>query len=281
MNAKVANRRIRLLLAVFGIAFGIAFLRAAWLQGVRASSLGQLASSQHNEDVTIPATRGTIYDRGGLQLAIGEQATTVYADPRQVRDPRSEAAIAARLLRLDPTALYSALADRTRGFVYVERKADPARAALLERRHLPGLGFYPEERRFYPQGSLAAQVLGYAGVDNHGLAGLELSLDHDLAGRPGRERIVKDASGEVIDTVPSQTERDGTKHDGFSHRQSGPHYAACDDGSRFDRTCSGRSGRPSGFSSSGRRLRLSNLNWRGVLTHGQSAPSEQRRKHRA
>ncbi|TMM25818.1 MAG: penicillin-binding protein 2 [Actinobacteria bacterium] len=210
MNAKVANRRIRLLLAVFGIAFGIAFLRAAWLQGVRASSLGQLASSQHNEDVTIPATRGTIYDRGGLQLAIGEQATTVYADPRQVRDPRSEAAIAARLLRLDPTALYSALADRTRGFVYVERKADPARAALLERRHLPGLGFYPEERRFYPQGSLAAQVLGYAGVDNHGLAGLELSLDHDLAGRPGRERIVKDASGEVIDTVPSQTERDGT-----------------------------------------------------------------------
>ncbi|MGZ6728838.1 MAG: peptidoglycan D,D-transpeptidase FtsI family protein [Gaiellaceae bacterium] len=210
MNAKVANRRIRLLLAVFGIAFGIAFLRAAWLQGVRASSLGQLAASQHNEDVTIPATRGTIYDRGGLQLAIGEQATTVYADPRQVRDPHSEAAIAARVLRLDQGSLYSALADRTRGFVYVERKADPARAAVLERKHLPGLGFYPEERRFYPQGSLAAQVLGYAGVDNHGLAGLELSLDHSLAGRPGRERIVKDASGEVIDTVPSQTERDGT-----------------------------------------------------------------------
>ena len=210
MNAKVANRRIRLLLAVFGIAFGIAFLRAAWLQGVRASSLGHLAAAQHSEDVSIPATRGTIFDRGGLQLAIGEQATTVYADPRQVRDPRSEAAIAARVLRLDQGPLYASLADRTLGFVYVERKADPARAAILERKHLPGLGFYPEERRFYPQGSLASQVLGYAGVDNHGLAGLELSLDHQLAGRPGRERIVKDASGEVIDTVPSRTERDGT-----------------------------------------------------------------------
>jgi cell division protein FtsI/penicillin-binding protein 2 len=210
VNAKVANRRIRLLLAVFGIAFGIAFLRAAWLQGVRASSLGQLAAKQHNEDVTIPATRGTIFDRGGLQLAIGEQATTVYADPRQVRDARSEAATAARVLRLDQGQVYASLADRTLGFVYVERKADPARAAILERKHLPGLGFYPEERRFYPQGSLASQVLGYAGVDNRGLAGLELSLDHELAGQPGRERIVKDASGEVIDTIPSRTERDGT-----------------------------------------------------------------------
>jgi cell division protein FtsI (penicillin-binding protein 3) len=210
LNAKVANRRIRLLLAVFGIAFGIAFLRAAWLQGVRASSLGQLAADQHSEDVTLPATRGTIFDRGGLQLAIGEQATTIYADPRQVRDPRSEAAVAARVMRLDQATVYAELADRTLGFVYVERKADPARAAILERKHLPGLGFYPEERRFYPQGSLASQVLGYAGVDNRGLAGLELSLDRELAGRPGRERIVKDASGEVIDTIPSRTERDGT-----------------------------------------------------------------------
>jgi len=207
---KVANRRIRLLVAVFALAFGIAFLRAAWLQGVRAGSFGSLAARQHSAEVTIPAARGTIYDRGGVQLAIGEQATTVYADPRLVRNPRREADVAGRILRLDPVALSAELADRTRGFVYVARKADATRAERLRRRHPPGFGFYPEERRFYPQGSLAAQVLGYAGVDNRGLAGLELSLDRALAGRPGRERIVKDASGEVIDTVQSQTERDGT-----------------------------------------------------------------------
>ena len=208
-SAKLTNRRIRLLLAVFALAFGVAFLRAAWLQGVRASSFGRVAASQHSEDVTIPAARGTIFDRGGVQLAIGEQATTVYADPRLVRDARREGAIAAQLLRLDPAQVETDLSDRTRDFVYVARKADPARAAKLQRRHLAGFGFYPEERRFYPQSALAAQVLGYAGVDNHGLAGLELSLDRVLAGRPGRERIVKDASGQVIDTVPSQTERDG------------------------------------------------------------------------
>jgi cell division protein FtsI (penicillin-binding protein 3) len=208
-SARLTNRRIRLLLAVFALAFGVAFLRAAWLQGVRASSFGRVAASQHSEEVTIPAARGTIFDRGGVQLAIGEQATTVYADPRLVRDVRREAAIAAQVLRLDPAQVETALSDRRRGFVYVARKADPARAAKLQRRHLAGFGFYPEERRFYPQSALAAQVLGYAGVDNHGLAGLELSLDRVLAGRPGRERIVKDASGQVIDTVPSQTERDG------------------------------------------------------------------------
>ena len=209
MNARVANRRIRLLLAAFVLAFGVAFLRAAWLQGVRAASFGRLASEQHSQVVTIPAARGTIYDRGGVQLAIGEQATTVYADPRQVRDARSEARIAARILRLPLSRVYAELADQSRGFVYLQRKADPALAARLARKGLPGLGFYPEERRFYPQGPLAAQVLGYAGVDNRGLSGLELSLDGLLAGRPGRERIVKDAAGQAINTIRSQSERDG------------------------------------------------------------------------
>jgi cell division protein FtsI (penicillin-binding protein 3) len=210
LTDRFANRRIRLLLAVFALAFAIAFLRAAWLQGVRAGSFGRLAASQHSEEVTIPAARGTIYDRGGVQLAIGEQATTVYADPRLVRDPRREAEVAATILRLDPNELTATLADRTHGFVYVARKADPALAAKLKRRQLPGLFFYPEERRFYPQGALASQVLGYAGVDNHGLAGLELSLEKTLGGRPGRERIVKDAAGQAIDTIRSQTERDGS-----------------------------------------------------------------------
>ena len=209
MSTRVANRRIRLLLAIFVLAFGVAFLRAAWLQGVRAASFGRLASNQHSEEVTIPAARGTLYDRGGVQLAIGEQATTVYADPRTVTDPRSEAATVAKIMRLDENEVYALLADRTRGFVYVARKADSALAAKLARKGLPGLGFYHEEQRFYPQFNLAAQVLGYAGVDNKGLAGLELSLNKQLAGRPGRERIVKDASGQAIDTITSRTERDG------------------------------------------------------------------------
>ena len=210
MSGRLANRRIRLLLALFAIVFGATLARAVWLQGVRAQSLGRMAASQHRQTVTVAANRGTISDSTGVQLAIGEQAITVYADPLQIRNATKVAPQVARILRLDPKQVYEKLTDRAHGFVYVERKADAMRAARLERLHIPGLGFYPEERRFYPQHSIAAQVLGYAGVDNHGLSGLELSLDRPLAGRAGRETLVRDPFGHVLDSIVSASARDGS-----------------------------------------------------------------------
>jgi cell division protein FtsI (penicillin-binding protein 3) len=203
------NRRIRLLLALLLVGFAALLGRAAWLQGVQAGSLSQLAAKQHREAVVLPASRGTIFDRTGVQLAIGEQATTVYADPRLVRDARLAANAAARTLGVSPDALHEQLANKKRSFVYVERKADPAKAALLEKRRVAGLGFYPEERRFYPQGSVASHILGFAGVDNRGLAGLELQLDKTIAGRPGSETRVIDALGHAIDIVDPRPAVDG------------------------------------------------------------------------
>jgi cell division protein FtsI (penicillin-binding protein 3) len=203
------NRRIRLLLAVFVVGFAALLGRAAWLQAIRAGSLGKLAAKQHLETVALPASRGTIFDRTGLELAIGEQATTVYADPQHVRDPRRVALAAAQILGVNGDGVYRALSDRTQHFVYVARKADPAKAALLAKRGFAGLGFYPEERRFYPQGSVASHVLGYAGLDNRGLSGLELELDKTLAGRPGGETRTIDALGHVLDVVSSRQAVDG------------------------------------------------------------------------
>jgi len=210
VNGRLANRRIRLLVAVFVVVFGVTFIRAFWLQGVRAQAFGRMAASQHRQTVTIAANRGTIYDSSGVQLAIGEQAITVYADPLQIKDATNVAPVVAHILRLDPKRVYAQLSDKTHGFVYVARKADAARAARLQRRHIMGLGFYPEERRYYPQHSIAAQVLGYAGVDNHGLSGLEVALDRSLAGRAGRETLVRDPFGHVLDSVVSKTARDGS-----------------------------------------------------------------------
>ncbi len=207
--SRLVNRRIRLFLAGLTIAFAGLLLRAMWLQGVRAASLSRLGDTQHREEVTLPAGRGTIFDRMGVRLALGVQATTVYADPRQIRNPRAVAAAAARTLGLDPATLYPRLANRSLGFVYVERQADPAQAAALAKLKLPGLGFYPEERRAYPQGSVAAQVLGYVGVDDKGLAGLEFSLDRDLAGKAGHETIVKDPAGRAISVVSDRPEIPG------------------------------------------------------------------------
>jgi cell division protein FtsI (penicillin-binding protein 3) len=206
---RLVNRRIRLLLAALIVAFGCLFLRAGWLQGVRAESLAQLGQTQHREAVTIPAGRGTIYDRAGVELALGERATTVYANPKQIVNPRAAAVAVERTLGLDADRLYPLFADRTRGFVYVERQADPAQAAALKRLRLAGFGFYPEERRTYPQRTVAAQVLGYVGIDGNGLAGLELEYDRALAGKPGQETIVKDPSGRVIDTERHRAEVPG------------------------------------------------------------------------
>ena len=209
MSDKTANARIRFLVLGFVVVFGVALARAAYVQVIEGSRYERLASRQHRETIEIPAARGTIYDRTGEPLAIGEQATTVYADPRNVVAPMKAAIKAGETLGIDPDQLYPALRDRTKGFVYVERKADPVKAKDLERLGVMGFGFYAEERRTYPQGRVAAHVLGFAGMDNQGLDGLERSLDKTLAGKPGYEIVVRDPLGRAIDVVTSRKERAG------------------------------------------------------------------------
>jgi len=206
---RLVNRRIRLFLAVLGFAFAGLLLRATWLQSVRAESLSSMGRTQHRESVTIPAGRGTIFDRSGLELALGERATTVYANPMQIANPRQAALAVDRTLGVNADKIFPSLADRSHGFVYVARQADPARAAALQRLKLPGFGFYPEERRNYPQGSVAAQILGFVGTDGSGLSGLEFQFNRVLAGRPGKETVVKDPSGQVIDVQGERPEVPG------------------------------------------------------------------------
>jgi cell division protein FtsI (penicillin-binding protein 3)/stage V sporulation protein D (sporulation-specific penicillin-binding protein) len=210
---RVVNSRLRLLLLLIVLAFAGLFARAAWIQTVRASSLAARAQAQTKGTVVLPAARGTIFDRLGAPLAIGEQATTVVADPMQITQPRREAVVAAHVLGLKSGAVYPLLADRKRGFVYVERQAAPARASALAKKNLPGFTFYPDQKRVYPQGTVGAQVLGYAGIDGNGLDGLELELDKQLSGTPGKETVTRDALGNVLDTTNERPARNG--HDVF------------------------------------------------------------------
>jgi cell division protein FtsI (penicillin-binding protein 3) len=209
VSRRAPNRRIRLLLLAFVVLFALTLGRAAWLQVVHGATYEKLALRQHRETVHIPAGRGTIFDRRGEPLAIGEQTTTVFADPREVSDPRRVSLEAGKMLGLEPNFVYRDVTNRKLGFVYLARKADPLAAARLQRLGLSGLGFYPEEKRVYPQDGVGAQVIGYAGTDNHGLEGLERSLDGTLAGRAGSETIVKDPFGRVVDIVKSKAESRG------------------------------------------------------------------------
>jgi cell division protein FtsI (penicillin-binding protein 3) len=205
----VTNRRITLLAAAFLALLAATLARAVWIQVVKGPEYAAMALRQHRETVVVPASRGTIVDRNGEPLAIGKLSTTVYANPRQVDDARDVTLAAAKQLGVDPATLYTTLKDRSKGFVYVSRKADPRKANILKAKDFAGLGFYPEELRFYPQGPVAAQVIGYAGLDNKGLEGLERSLEGTLAGTPGSQTIVKDPFGRALDVVETKPEKPG------------------------------------------------------------------------
>jgi cell division protein FtsI/penicillin-binding protein 2 len=209
LKTRVVNSRLRLLLLIIVLTFAVLGARAAWIQTVRASSLAAMAQTQARKPIVLPAGRGTIYDRMGNPLAIGQQAVDVDADPMQIADPRREARIAAKVLGIPFKPLYRQLSDRSRGFVYVQRKAPPKLAAALEKRHLVGFTFAPDQKRVYPQGTVAAPVLGYAGTDNTGLSGLELQLNKELEGTPGSATVVRDALGQPVNTIQQRPARDG------------------------------------------------------------------------
>jgi cell division protein FtsI/penicillin-binding protein 2 len=209
VTSKVVNRRIRLLFVLLALALAGSLARAVWLQGVRAQPLSNLAAKQQRQTLELPARRGTIFDRNGVPLALGEQATTVYADPTQIRNARLVALAAEKALGLNAETIFPQLKDTSSAFVYLKRKADSAKAEVLRKRKLPGVGFYTEERRRYPQGTVGAQVLGFAGQDNRGLAGIELQLDDVLRGRPGRETVIRDPFGRVVDVLSETAERQG------------------------------------------------------------------------
>jgi cell division protein FtsI (penicillin-binding protein 3) len=207
---KQANRRIRLLLGCFVVVFAVAFGRAAWLQVVNAATLGRQAQRMHEETTTTPAGRGAILDRSGVQLAIGEQTTTIYADPHLVLEPRAVALAAHHLLGVDPNVLYPKLLKKDTHFLYVSRFSDPKAAATFLGRNFAGIYSYPEERRAYPQNTVGSQVIGFAGIDNRGLGGLEYQYDRQLAGTPGRQTVVRDPAGRAIDVIKATPEREGS-----------------------------------------------------------------------
>jgi cell division protein FtsI/penicillin-binding protein 2 len=214
MKEKQANRRIRLLLAIFALVFAGTLARAVWLQGVRAASLGKMAERQHHESIVIPAGRGTIYDAAGVQLAIGETTLTVYADPRQLTQPRAIAVAAQKFLGVDANSLYPQLLNRKTSFLYVKRFADTKGAEAFLKKGFVGVNSYPEEKRAYPQLSVASQVIGFAGTDNRGLGGLEVEYDRNLTGKTGKQTIVRDPFGRAIDVVSMTPEQQG--HDVFT-----------------------------------------------------------------
>ena len=172
---------------------GMIGLRLYQLQVVNHLRYVHKAHQQQQRVVKLDPPRGTIYDAAGRELAVSVEVDSAYAVPPEIGDRAATArAIAAACPGLDARRLERLLAEE-REFVWVARKLDPPVAAALRRLHLAGIHFVPESKRYYPMRNLAAQVLGYVGTDNHGLAGLELIYDAVITGKPGLRTVLRDA----------------------------------------------------------------------------------------
>ena len=191
------RRRLTALLVVLALALTTVAVRLWMVQGPGGREYASLGRSQRLRSAVLPAERGAIVDRNGVELAMSTRRRTVWADPRAVRDPAAAARALAPVLRQSETSLRDRLTANG-GFVYLARKVEDPVADAVAALAIPGVALLDEPKRVDPAGALAAPVLGQVGVDDEGLSGLELQYEKDLAGADGTLLVEKDPAGRDI-----------------------------------------------------------------------------------
>jgi cell division protein FtsI (penicillin-binding protein 3) len=190
----LSRRRLRLIRAVVLVGVGVLVLQLVNLQVVRAAHFAKLSSDQLLQNVTVPALRGSIYDRDAQILAMSIPTSMAVADDFLIKDPAAEAAALAPLLGIPATRLAPKLEEQN-GYVVLSTAVTAASTSRLTKIQLPGISLIASSVRSNPDGSLASTILG--GVDNAGLgsAGLEYEYQHLLAGQSGSERVLETPYG--------------------------------------------------------------------------------------
>lgn len=176
------------------------FARLVWVQFVMGEELRQKAFEARFRNVEVKAKRGVIYDAKGRPLAISVSTDSFYAIPAQVRKSGRAEETAARLSAIlgmeQPKVLD--LITKKQAFVWLQRHVPEEKAREIKTLNLEGINSVEEPERFYPKGILLANVLGFSGVDNQGLSGLEVTYDKVLNGTPGTIMVEYDARGQEI-----------------------------------------------------------------------------------
>jgi len=185
--------RVALAIMIFFMIAAALWARLLWLQVLHPDHWVSIARRQHLQVVELPALRGSILDRNAKPLALSLRLSSVFADPRHIKTPGLLAHRLAPLLGWREGDLLRKLSKKDRGFVWLARKIPNETASRIRSLRLPGVHLMIETQRFYPHGYLASQVMGFAGMDNQGLEGLEMTCDRLLKGRPGWRWLARDA----------------------------------------------------------------------------------------
>jgi stage V sporulation protein D (sporulation-specific penicillin-binding protein) len=191
------KRRSVFLLGLYVVVLLALIGRLGFIQFVRGAELEEWAMAQWMREVPVEPKRGVVYDRNLRELAISANADTVVAIPARIDNPADTAAKLAAVLGMSEENVFERV-TRKRALVYIARKITPEQAAAVRSLELQGISFQIETRRYYPHLNTASQLLGFAGIDNQGLYGIELSFDQILRGKTGEILWPTDATGQPL-----------------------------------------------------------------------------------
>ena len=197
-----ARKRLLLVLGVLALASIGLVARAIDLQVIRKQFYQDQGDARFLREVPIPVSRGTIFDRNGVPLAVSTPVISIWANPVELLEHTDQIPKLAKALDVDADDLTRRLQDRsTREFVYLRRQMSPDAAQDVLALNIPGVNGQREYKRFYPSGEVTAHVLGFTNIDDRGQEGLELAYDSWLAGKPGSKRVIRDRLGRTVEDV--------------------------------------------------------------------------------
>ena len=206
------DRRIGWIFLAFLALLGLALARATYLGSIKAGTLQQAAVSQQITQQVVPAARGAITDRHGVELAISESADEVIADPHLILKDKHPLAAAQKLAPLLGEPVLPVLARLTKphsGYVVLAHLLPADRATQIEKLQINGISMVPKVMRVYPRAWTASQLLGGLYASGQGDSGLEYKYNRVLRGADGDRRIVNDAIGQPISIDDVRTMRPG------------------------------------------------------------------------
>ena len=205
----MVDRRLKWLAGIVLVWGAAIFLKLVSIQFLHHREYSRMARARQELVLEVPAPRGTVFDRTGRTLAMSVPAESVYINPLKVPNLEFAADLLARALRTDRAELYAAMKqahENHRGFLWVKRKITYEEGQELRGMHLEWISIQREGQRHYPNGSLAAHVLGSVDFEEKGNAGIEKALDPDLRGKAGEIRLLTDVKRRGIE---SQLDADG------------------------------------------------------------------------
>ncbi|MHC2994816.1 MAG: stage V sporulation protein D [Candidatus Atribacteria bacterium] len=197
MLSKEKRERITFLFIVFIVFYFLLVYRLYNIQIVQSDKFKEIARQEHLTSFSIEGERGNIYDRNLKKLAVNVNVQSLFAIPSKIKNPQETARLISLILNLETKEVFNKL-NQKRSFVWIKRKLKDTEVAEIKKLNLDGLDFLDESKRYYPKKYLASNLLGFVGIDNQGLEGLELFFDKELKGLPGLVILERDASGGKI-----------------------------------------------------------------------------------